>query len=55
MFHKTNGLDSELGDILFSLICIANESNTDLEYCLNYALNKYQHRFSSKGTLSSGK
>lgn len=54
-FKKTNEWESEIGDVLFSLICIANESNTDLEYCLNYALNKYEKRFSTKGNLSSGK
>lgn len=54
-FKKTEEWKSEIGDVLFSLICIANETNTNLEDSLNYVLNKYEKRFSSKGDLSSGK
>ncbi|MBU5485116.1 hypothetical protein KQI86_12300 [Clostridium sp. MSJ-11] len=53
-FSITKNWKSELGDVLFSLICIANETNTNLEDCLNYALYKYEKRFESKGDLSSG-
>lgn len=54
-FKKTNEWDSEIGDVLFSLICIANQTETNLEDCLNYVLNKYEKRFASKGDLGSGR
>ncbi|RKD28858.1 hypothetical protein BET03_07170 [Thermohalobacter berrensis] len=54
-FEKTKEWKSELGDVLFSLICIANETNTDLEECLNSVLNKYEERFKNKGDLGSSK
>lgn len=52
-FEKTKGWQSEIGDVLFSLICIANETDTDLEECLKYVLNKYEERFIDKGDLGS--
>src|SRR4051794_40136631 len=54
-FNITKDWESELGDVLFSLICIANETNANLEDCLNNVLNKYEKRFESKGNLGSGK
>lgn len=54
-FSKTEEWESEIGDVLFSLICVANETDTNLEDCLNYALDKYEKRFVSKGNLGSGK
>ncbi len=54
-FVKTEEWDSEIGDVLFSLICIANQTETNLEDCLNYALNKYEKRFADKGDLGSGR
>lgn len=54
-FSKTEEWESEIGDVLFSLICIANETNTDLEEALNYVLNKYEKRFSNKGDIGSGR
>lgn len=54
-FEKTEEWQSEIGDVLFSLICIANETDTNLEDCLEYVLNKYENRFINKGDLSSGK
>ncbi|MEW9095594.1 MAG: MazG nucleotide pyrophosphohydrolase domain-containing protein [Clostridiaceae bacterium] len=54
-FNITKDWESELGDVLFSLICIANETSTNLEDCLNCVLDKYEKRFESKGDLSSGK
>lgn len=53
-FDITKDWKSELGDVLFSLICVANETNTNLEDCLNYALDKYEKRFADKGDLGSG-
>lgn len=53
-FNKTEQWDSEIGDVLFSLICLANESSTCLEDCLKKVLNKYEERFASSGNMSSG-
>lgn len=52
-FQKTEEWDSEIGDVLFSLICIANETKTNLEDCLKYVLDKYEKRFANKGDLGS--
>lgn len=54
-FRNTEEWESEIGDVLFSLICIANETDTNLESCLNYVLDKYEKRFTTKGDLGSGK
>ncbi len=54
-FSNTEGWESEMGDVLFSLICIANETGTNLENCLNYVLDKYEKRFASKGDVGSGR
>jgi NTP pyrophosphatase (non-canonical NTP hydrolase) len=52
-FNKTEGWQSELGDVLFSLICIANETGMDLEGCLDYVLAKYEKRFGERDSLGS--
>jgi len=54
-FGKTEDWDSEIGDVLFSLICLANATGTDLEACLRNVLMKYEQRFISKGDVGSGK
>ncbi len=54
-FKKTEEWNSEIGDVLFSLICIANQTDTNLEDCLKYVLDKYEMRFINKGELSSGR
>lgn len=54
-FEKTKEWNSEIGDVLFSLICIANETDTNLEDCLNFVLDKYEKRFASKGDFGSGR
>lgn len=54
-FEQTEEWNSEMGDVLFSLICIANETETNLEDCLKYVLDKYEKRFSEKGNLGSEK
>ncbi|KAF0194061.1 MAG: hypothetical protein FD169_2053 [Bacillota bacterium] len=52
-FEKTTGWESEVGDVLFSLICIANVTNTDLEECLNNVLDEYNKRFADKRDIGS--
>lgn len=54
-FEKTEEWDSEIGDVLFSLICIANQTETNLEDCIKYVLDKYEKRFKNKGDLGSGR
>lgn len=47
-------LKSELGDLLYSLITIANSFDIDLEEVLNLVLEKYERRL-KKGSAGSGK
>lgn len=54
-FKNTNNLLVEFGDVLFSLICVANSTNIDLEKSLNCALNKYRRRLEDNGKIESGK
>ena len=54
-FCNTENLESEIGDALFSLICVANGLNIDLNNALDGVLEKYNDRFSKKGNIGSGK
>lgn len=54
-YCNTENLESEFGDVFFSLICIANELNIDLKQALDEVLKKYENRFSKKGNIGSGK
>ncbi|WP_027340696.1 MazG nucleotide pyrophosphohydrolase domain-containing protein [Halonatronum saccharophilum] len=54
-FENTDEWINEFGDVLFSLICIANKTEINLEVALDKALNKYGKRFNEKGNISSGK
>ena len=51
--EKTDKLESEMGDTLFSLTCIANSLNIDLQTVLVNAMKKYQKRFNEKGSIGS--
>lgn len=53
-FVATDNLESEIGDTLFSLICVANGLNIDLNVALENVLKKYEDRFSTKGNIGSG-
>ena len=53
-FVATDNLESEIGDTLFSLICVANGLNIDLNLALENVLEKYEYRFSTKGNIGSG-
>ncbi len=44
----------ELGDVLFSLICVANSTGVDLEHVLDLAMQKYASRIARKGDPGSG-
>lgn len=52
-FKSNENLESEMGDILFSLICLANITDINLEDSLKKVLNKYEKRFSIKGNIGS--
>ena len=54
-FSETDNFKSELGDVLFSLICIANSLNVNLDTVLEEVLKKYENRFSEKGNIGSGR
>ena len=54
-FCNTENLESEIGDVLFSLVCIANGSNIDLQDAFDKVLKKYKERFFEKGNIGSGK
>ncbi len=54
-YCNTENLEAELGDVLFSLICVANGLNIDLKKALDEVLKKYEDRFSKKGNISSGR
>lgn len=48
------GWSEELGDLLFSLICLANESDVDLEDALGKVVAKYKRRVAERGDSGSG-
>lgn len=51
--EKTDNLESEMGDTFFSLTCIANSLNIDLQTALVNVMKKYQKRFNEKGSIGS--
>ena len=44
----------EFGDVLFSLICIANSTGIQMQDALETVLAKYNRRMQHKGDISSG-
>ncbi len=52
-FEFREGIEEELGDVLFSLIVVANQLNIDLENALDLVLKKYEKRIKEKGNASS--
>ena len=49
---KNKEIKSELGDVLYSLIVLANKLNINLEEALNLVLDKYKKRL-KKGSAGS--
>lgn len=45
----------EFGDVLYSLLSLANEMNIDANDALDKVLTKYQNRINSNGNLGSGR
>jgi len=54
-FKRSENWESELGDILFSIICVANTTGVDLEKALGNALMKYRKRIRNTKDAGSGK
>ena len=52
-FSKTNNLESEIGDTIFSLTCIANSLEVDMSKALKVVIQKYNNRFEKKGSIGS--
>lgn len=52
-FSATDNLESEIGDTLYSLICIANSLDINLSNALIKVLQKYEKRFFEKGSIGS--
>ncbi len=52
-FAVTSNWEEELGDILFSLACLANSTNINLEKALDQTLEKYNHRIEIGGSPNS--
>lgn len=52
-FQPTKDWASELGDVFFSLICIANSTGVNLEKALQKALSKYEQRLARTGNAGS--
>ena len=48
-------LELELGDLLFSIVCIANYYKIDLEQAFQKVMSKYQKRDLQRWTLKKGK
>jgi len=49
----TSNWQDELGDVLFSLICLANTTEVDLADALQGALAKYEIRLAQRGVAAS--
>lgn len=54
-FTATPDWELELADAFFSLICIANTTDVDLDSALDRVLEKYRHRLSTQGDAGSGR
>lgn len=49
----TDDFKMELGDVFFSLCCVANEANIDMDNALFLALQKYEKRIEEKNSAGS--
>lgn len=53
-FKPTEEWTGELGDVLFSLVCLANATGVDLDSAIRQAMDKYEQRLESRGDAGSG-
>ena len=51
--HPSQDIADEIGDVLFSLACIANSMGVDLGDAMQSATQKYHARFSATGSIGS--
>jgi NTP pyrophosphatase (non-canonical NTP hydrolase) len=51
----TDDLREEMGDLLFSIIQLANAQNIDLEQEVKKVMTKYEKRIAAKGDAGSGR
>lgn len=54
-FVVTEDFEMELGDVLYSLLSLAIETNVDAESCLKKVLKKYESRITNAGNMGSGR
>lgn len=54
-FEISEDFELELGDVLYSILSLANELNINAENALNGVLDKYKKRFDEKNNLGSGR
>jgi len=52
--QSSESIVNEIGDVLFSLACIANTLDIDMAEAMSAAINKYHARFSKTGDIGSG-
>ena len=53
-FTPQDSWSDEVGDLYFSLICLANSTGVDLSAALHKAMEKYNNRLRRTGEASSG-
>ena len=54
-YELTSDFKNEIGDVFFSLVCVANTMEINLEDALEKTMLKYKKRFDEKGEIGSGK
>jgi len=53
-FAVSKEMELELGDVLYSVLSLAEEIGLDAEGCLKQAIAKYEGRIAQKGNIGSG-
>lgn len=54
-FELTDEFKLEMGDVLYSLLSLANEVDVDISECLDMVLDKYKKRIDQNKSMGSGK
>ncbi len=52
---NSKSIEEEVGDVLFSVLCLCNALQIDGQVAFERAMDKYQERLKAKGEISSGK
>jgi NTP pyrophosphatase (non-canonical NTP hydrolase) len=52
-FRASKAWKDELGDVVFSLMCVANTTGVDLDKAVKQALAKYERRIAKSGAAGS--